>query len=106
MSQRADKIASGKLSLATRSIASMPMTVTVIERFLAVIVDELQNRGADGAARQVLFEGGRFGPEGRIADLAGEQRRLLLLADRAVRVWAAGAVALVDPQERVVPRLD
>lgn len=66
---------------------------TVIERFLGEVTSALRARGANGAAEHTWRAGAIFEPRGRADRVDAEQRRLLLLADRAARVWASTTVA-------------
>lgn len=61
---------------------------TVIARFVAHVVDLLRQRRADGAARHVWDAGAMLEPVGRVHRSDAEWQRLILMADRAARVWA------------------
>lgn len=65
----------------------------------------LRAQGATGAAQHVWKQAAVFEPSARNLGAQGEQQRVMLLADRAVRVWAARAVALLDGGDKLEPRL-
>lgn len=73
----------------------MSASATVIERFLTDVVRGLREREADGAAERTWAASAIFEPRGRAGVTADEQRRLLLLADRAVHRWVPATVAAI-----------
>jgi hypothetical protein len=66
---------------------------TIIARFLAAVAAELRRGDAAGAAEHTWRAAAIFEPQGRVAHRDAEQRRLLLLADRAARHWTPLTVA-------------
>lgn len=62
---------------------------TVINRFVEEVVAELQRRGADPVARRVYEVAAVLEPTDRGSRTDAEDRRLVLLADRAARRWVA-----------------
>jgi hypothetical protein len=60
---------------------------TVINRFVEEVIAELHRRGADPVGRRVYEVAATFEPTARATRAEAEDRRLLLLADRAARTW-------------------